>query len=206
MRTLLRLVLLIALAALVGAAPAAADPEGPQIELASPLDGVDYYQGQQVEAAYGCFAGSLGWPVITCAGDLPVGAYVDTTTVGTHTFTVHAVDYAGAETTVSHTFTVVEAKDLPKTGPQVANCKICETLGKAHGANPTSDAPPKFPYLENGVGQKTPPKVDKPGDSGVTGPGKKGESINLTVTAPAGTKLYFVCLIHPWMQAEVDVT
>jgi len=112
-RTLLRLVLLIALAALVGAAPAAADPEGPQIELASPLDGVDYYQGQQVEAAYGCFAGSLGWPVITCAGDLPVGAYVDTTTVGTHTFTVHAVDYAGAETTVSHTFTVVDV--IPPT-------------------------------------------------------------------------------------------
>ena len=40
----------------------------------------------------------------------------------------------------------------------------------------------------------------------VTGKGKKGESINLKVTAPAGTKLYFMCLIHPWMQAEVDVT
>ena len=79
-------------------------------------------------------------------------------------------------------------------------------LAKAHGADPNSDAPPKFPYLENGVGQKTPPNVDRPGDSGVTGPGKKGESIDLTVTAPAGTKLYFMCLIHPWMQAEVDVT
>ena len=65
---------------------------------------------------------------------------------------------------------------------------------------------PKFQYLEDGVGQKTPPSVDKPGDSGVTGKGKKGESINLKVTAPAGTKLYFMCLIHPWMQAEVDVT
>ena len=40
---------------------------------------------------------------------------------------------------------------------------------------------------------------------GSTGSGKKGESIDLTVTAPAGTKLYFMCLIHPWMQAEVDV-
>src|SRR5437762_2383855 len=80
------------------------------------------------------------------------------------------------------------------------------TTIKAVGADPNSNAPPKFQYLEDGVGQKTPPSVDKPGDSGVTGKGKKGESINLKVTAPAGTKLYFMCLIHPWMQAEVDVT
>jgi hypothetical protein len=105
-----------------------------------------------------------------------------------------------------HTFTVVQQKDEPKNGLQVARCKICEVLGKAHGANPNSDAPPKFPFLENGVGQQTPPQVDRPGDSGVTGRGKKGESITLTVTAPAGTKLYFMCLIHPWMQAELDVT
>ena len=91
-------------------------------------------------------------------------------------------------------------------GLQLVNCKICNKLGKAHGADPNSDAPPKFPFLENGVGQATPPSVDQPGDSGVTGQGKKGESIDLTVTAPAGTKLYFMCLIHPWMQAEVDVT
>jgi hypothetical protein len=105
-----------------------------------------------------------------------------------------------------HTFTIVQAKDEPKTGLQVAQCKICETLAKAHGANPNSDAPPKFQYLENGVGQKTPPLVDRPGDSGVTGPGKKGESITLKVTAKPGTKLQFMCLIHPWMQAELDVT
>ena len=35
------------------------------------------------------------------------------------------------------------------------NCKICEKLGKAHGADPNSNAPPKFPFLENGVGQAT---------------------------------------------------
>jgi uncharacterized cupredoxin-like copper-binding protein len=105
-----------------------------------------------------------------------------------------------------HTFTVILKKDAPRTGLQTVNCRICNQLGKAHGANPASNAPPKFQYLENGVGQNTPPSVDKPGDSGVTGQGKKGESINLTVTAPAGTKLYFICLIHPWMQAELDVT
>ena len=118
--------------------------------------------------------------------------------------TIHIVNVAADEG--PHTFTVVQRKDAPKTGLQMLNCKICEALGKAHGADPNSNAPPKFQYLENGVGQTTPPQVDKPGDSGVTGKGKKGESINLTVTAPAGTKLYFMCLIHPWMQAELDVT
>jgi uncharacterized cupredoxin-like copper-binding protein len=118
--------------------------------------------------------------------------------------TIHIVNDAAGEG--PHTFTVVASQDEPKSAPQIVNCKICLTLAKAHGANPNSDAPPKFPFLENGVGQKTPPAVDRPGDSGVTGPGKKGESIDLKVTAKPGTKLNFICLIHPWMQAVLEVT
>jgi hypothetical protein len=118
--------------------------------------------------------------------------------------TLHVVNDAAEEG--PHTFTVLAQQDEPKTAPQIVNCKICEKLAKAHGANPHSDAPPKFPFLENGVGQKTPPLVDRPGDSGVTGPGKKGESIDLKVTAKPGTKLRFMCLIHPWMQAVLNVT
>ena len=102
--------------------------------------------------------------------------------------TLHVVNDAADEG--PHTLTVVAQKDEPKTPQAILQCAICGKLAKAHGANPNSDAPPKFQY----------------GDSGVTGPGKKGESIDLTVTAPPGTKLYFMCLIHPWMQAEVDVT
>ena len=108
MRTLLRLVLFATLAALVVAAPAAADSSAPQIELATPADGEGFYQGQHVQAGYGCLPGALGWPVVSCEGDVPVGAYIDTSSVGTHTFTVHAVDYAGPETTVTHTYTVFD--------------------------------------------------------------------------------------------------
>jgi hypothetical protein len=118
--------------------------------------------------------------------------------------TLHIVNVAAGEG--PHTFTVVAKKDAPHTLSALFQCKICEKLGKAHGANPNSNAPPKFPFLETGVGQMKPPLVDRPGDSGITGKGKKGESIDLKVTAPPGTKLYFMCLIHPWMQAEVDVT
>jgi hypothetical protein len=118
--------------------------------------------------------------------------------------TLHVVNLAADEG--PHTFTVVATKDEPKTLQQLFACPVCQKLGKAHGADPNSNAPPKFPFLENGVGQKAPPNVNQPGDSGVTGRGKKGESIDLKVTAPAGTKLYFICLIHPWMQAVVNVT
>jgi plastocyanin len=117
--------------------------------------------------------------------------------------TLHIVNNIATEG--PHTFTVVSEKDLPKTAAQANKCAICNKLAAAHGADPNSDAPPKFQYLENGVGQDTAPNVDKAGDSGVTGPGKKGESIDLKVTAKKGKTLYFMCLIHPQMQAKVIV-
>ena len=113
MRKLLCVVVLAAVVVAFAQASAAAGPEGPQVEIASPADGAGFYQGQQVQAGYGCFPGTLGWPVVTCEGDLPLGAYLDTSSVGSHTFTVHAVDYAGAETTVSHTYTVFDV--IPPT-------------------------------------------------------------------------------------------
>ena len=100
-----------------------------------------------------------------------------------------------------HTLSVVKKKDLPKS----VQCKICDQLGQAHGADPNSDAPPKFQYLENGTGSDTAPNLDRPGDSGLTGQGEKGEKISFTVTAKKGTQLYFMCIIHPWMQAKLQV-
>jgi hypothetical protein len=113
MRPLLCLSLVTAVIGLVVAPAALADQTAPQIDLASPADGAGFYQGQQVQAAWGCFPGSLGWPVVTCEGDVPLGAFLDTSSVGTHTFSVHAVDYAGAETTVTHTYTVFDV--IPPT-------------------------------------------------------------------------------------------
>jgi uncharacterized cupredoxin-like copper-binding protein len=104
-----------------------------------------------------------------------------------------------------HTFTVLKKKDMPTTTATLFNCKACNALLQAHGADPNSDAPPKFQFVENGVGQDTPPVIDRPGDSGITGPGKKGEKVSFTVSAKKGTSLYFICLIHPWMQAKVTV-
>jgi len=103
-----------------------------------------------------------------------------------------------------HTLTVVAAKDLPKTAGQAFDCRVCHELAKAHGADPSSDAPPKFKFLENGVGQNTAPKLDRPGDSGFL-PARNGSKITFKVTAPKGTTLTFMCLVHPWMQAKLVV-
>jgi plastocyanin len=105
-----------------------------------------------------------------------------------------------------HTLTIVSKKDLPKTAGAAFNCKVCEKLGQAHGADPNSEAPPKFQFLENGVGENgTPPVLDRPGDSGVFMTNKKGEKISFKVGAKKGKDLYFMCLIHPWMQGEIEV-
>lgn len=103
-----------------------------------------------------------------------------------------------------HTFSVVKKSQLPRSVSQIENCAICRTLAVEHGANPNSNAPPTFTYVENGVGTNTRPNVDRPGDSAFIG-GTQKASVTLKVTAKPGTTLYFMCAIHPWMQAKLIV-
>lgn len=118
--------------------------------------------------------------------------------------TLHVVNTAASEG--PHTVSIVKKSQLPRTVSQVNNCKVCQTVGTELGFDPNDqNAPPKFQYVENGVGSATPPNVDRPGDTGLTGPGKKGESIDMKVTAKKGTTLYFMCAIHPWMEAKIIV-
>lgn len=100
--------LLAVVLGLFSVAPAGADGEGPIVVLESPADGSSFYQGQQTQAAYGCLPGPLDWPVVECVGDVLLGAPLDTSSVGEHSFTVRAVDYVGVETTVTHTYTVFD--------------------------------------------------------------------------------------------------
>jgi hypothetical protein len=97
----------------ISAAPAAAEVDGPIVILESPADASGFYQGQQAQAAYGCLPGPMEWPVVECVGEVPIGAPLDTSSVGEHIFTVRAIDYVGAETTVTHTYTVFDV--IPPT-------------------------------------------------------------------------------------------
>jgi hypothetical protein len=101
-----------------------------------------------------------------------------------------------------HTFSVVKKSDLPRTVKQISNCKICGTIEQEHGADP--QGPPKFLFVENGTGTNTAPSVDQPGDSAYIAPSEKAK-VTLKVTAKPGTTLYFMCIIHPWMQAKLIV-
>jgi hypothetical protein len=103
-----------------------------------------------------------------------------------------------------HTFSVVRKSDLPRTANQINNCKICQTVAQEHGANPGSGAPPKFLFVVKGKGSTTPPNVQGPGDSAFIAPTQHAK-VTLTVTAKPGTTLYFMCVIHTWMQAKIIV-
>jgi hypothetical protein len=119
--------------------------------------------------------------------------------------TLHIVNTVATEG--PHTFSVVKKSQLPRTAGQVNNCRICAKIAQEFGVTDPNDpnAVPQFQYVDNGKGTDTPPNIDGPGDSGLTGPGKRGESIDLKVTAKKGTTLYFLCAIHPWMEAKVIV-
>jgi len=105
-----------------------------------------------------------------------------------------------------HTFSIVAKKDLPRTVKQINECKVCQAIAVAHGVDPSveSEAPPPHLWTQNGVGQDTPAEFDGPGDSVFVGP-KPGDSADAKITAKKGTKLFFMCAIHPWMQAKVIV-
>ncbi|HVC20446.1 MAG TPA: HYR domain-containing protein, partial [Vicinamibacterales bacterium] len=76
----------------------------PTIVITSPT-GTTYGLMQTVASAYTC--ADTGSGVATCAGPVPSGSPLDTSTPGAHTFTVTATDVAGNASTASVTYTVV---------------------------------------------------------------------------------------------------
>jgi hypothetical protein len=76
----------------------------PAVTIASPLNAGTYLLHQPATAAYTCDDGA-GSGVATCRGTLVNGALVDTSTPGSHTFTVTSTDVAGnsAARTIGYT-------------------------------------------------------------------------------------------------------
>jgi plastocyanin len=109
-----------------------------------------------------------------------------------------------------HTFSLVEKSALPKTKQAEKNCftpkHICFSIAEWHkfnpktekiGLNPVKAGPAGWSTLGNTSGKK--------GDSWFTGETKSGTHFSQTVSAKAGTTLYFMCAIHPWMQGSIKV-
>jgi plastocyanin len=81
-----------------------------------------------------------------------------------------------------HTLTIVPKSKRPSTTGEVFSCHICR----------------KYPP-DNNVGRKG---INRVGDSRFV---KPGQTIRFHVTAKAGKTLYFMCVIHPWMQGKFVV-
>ena len=84
----------------------------PSITIGSPTNGATYTPGQVVKASYSC-VGPAESSITSCAGTVANGAAVDTSTFGTHTFTVQAADSQFAGTSQSVTYTVAPAATPP---------------------------------------------------------------------------------------------
>lgn len=106
-----------------------------------------------------------------------------------------------------HTFSLVTKGSLPKTANARKHCftknHICKAIANWHGVK--GNGPVKKNPAEAGLeGWDTLGSVSKKGDSWFTG-NKPGTSIEQVVSASAGTRLYFLCAIHPEMQASTEV-
>jgi hypothetical protein len=102
------------------------DVTAPTITLTTPKDGATYAQNQPVLAAYSCQDETGGSGVSSCDGFnggvyVGNGAAIDTTTLGTHTFTVNATDNAGNPASVSHQYTVVSPYNFTGLFSTVSN-------------------------------------------------------------------------------------
>jgi hypothetical protein len=80
------------------------DVTRPTIVIATPADGAVYILNQRVPAGYACQDAESG--IASCAGTVPDGANIDTSSVGSREFTVAATDHAGNHLEVTGRYSV----------------------------------------------------------------------------------------------------
>jgi HYR domain len=95
-------------------APPEGDTSAPIITLSSPVTGQRVPKGATLGAAFTCTDGGVGEE--GCVGTSAAGAGVDTSTLGTHTFTVTSWDFNGNASSTTVSYVVVAAALLPTTG------------------------------------------------------------------------------------------
>lgn len=90
----------------------APDAIKPVVDVTQPAQGATYTYGQQVVSDFSC-TDRGGSSLQSCSGPVTEGAAIDTTTSGSHTFTVVGKDGAGNTTTVTRTYHVVSSPYRP---------------------------------------------------------------------------------------------
>jgi hypothetical protein len=106
-----------------------------------------------------------------------------------------------------HTFSLVTKGSIPKTKKARQICftpkHICKAIATWHGVKGNGPVK-KNPATAGAEGWDTLGSLTKKGDSWFTGE-KPGTSIVQKVTASAGTTIYFMCAIHPFMHGSIEV-
>jgi hypothetical protein len=80
----------------------------PSVSITTPANNQSYAQNHLYNASYICTA-ATGTTVASCTGPVASGSPIDTSTTGTHTFTVTATDADGGTVTSSTSYTVTAA-------------------------------------------------------------------------------------------------
>ena len=153
-------------------------------------------------------ASSSGGPVVrTPETQIVIPNAFDATTMHFEPGTVTVksggtITFVDSETDEPHTVTVVNQSELPRTPEQVNNCKACRlALGHLKDPRHPETSPIKTYVLNRGQ-----PGFDTRGDSLALAPAGPHKRAVVTVSAPPGTTLYYVCAVHPWMQGSIVVT
>jgi hypothetical protein len=149
------------------------DQSPPAISLTAPEEGATYSLGQRVVAAYSCVDQEGGSGVASCAGTVPSGAPVDTSSFGQHTFEVTASDNAGNTTSTAVTYTVAYDFDgfrwPVKNSPTMNRWKaaipvpIRFSLNGFRGSRPEADGYPRSTRCGGGDVQTARARASKKG-------------------------------------------
>jgi hypothetical protein len=107
------------------------DPNPVSVTITSPTNGATVKQGQSVHASYSCTPGGFV-PVTSCTGPVASGTAINTSTPGSHTFTVTGTDQYGQTGTASVTYTVT-APHVVKPAPTIAHLHEKNRRWREHG-------------------------------------------------------------------------
>lgn len=99
-----------------------------------------------------------------------------------------------------HTVTIATKKSQLPTSFE-SPCKPCN-VARGHLKNPKDTNSPIAHYVLD----KGQPGFDTLGDSLALAPKGPHKKATVVISAPAGTTLYFMCAVHPWMQGTIHVT
>jgi hypothetical protein len=84
-----------------------ADNTDPTITITTPPNGATYFLNQVVYADYECQDEAGGSGLASCVGTVADGAAIDTSSVGSKSFTVDAEDNAGNQNSLTHNYSVI---------------------------------------------------------------------------------------------------